>query len=113
MSAPLKPCPFCGGVETFLMPARTHWVRCVSCEACGPISHSREDAITAWNERRDPTAQRPDVLPHRIDQARQIVAEEVARWAHLYGEDSQTVMRLRQACSELQDCARVCREATR
>lgn len=50
-----KPCPFCGGNNTKIY---AHWAWtwlflcvCLRCKAQGPISESKEAAITEWNKR--------------------------------------------------------------
>lgn len=48
----LKPCPFCGrpqGIQYEVDEA--WWVACVLCYARGPMKHSAEDAVAAWNNR--------------------------------------------------------------
>lgn len=41
----LKPCPFCGSLDLPVLPGQ---VRCLRCQAQGPLSDSPRDA---WNER--------------------------------------------------------------
>lgn len=69
MTAPLKPCPFCGGVKHMVMPPNCKkdndykpgdnaqpFVRCLNCyaEAMGSAwDYTKGTAITAWNTRAD------------------------------------------------------------
>lgn len=51
----LKPCPFCGG-RNQRVKSSGRWGYFVSCACCavGPSAQSREDAIAAWNTRKQP-----------------------------------------------------------
>lgn len=51
----LKPCPFCGGnAQTVKSSGRWGWFVSCRCAAVGPSSQSREAAIEAWNDRKEP-----------------------------------------------------------
>ena len=56
----LLPCPFCGGKNTqlegsepFIPGEGLMWVRCVPCDADGPIGHTRAEAMSKWNGRKE------------------------------------------------------------
>jgi Lar family restriction alleviation protein len=55
MSEELKPCPFCGGTGELEVGSigRIRLVVCNNndCLVEGPIGHSRDEAIAAWNRR--------------------------------------------------------------
>lgn len=48
---------------------------------------------------------RTDLLPVRIEDAERTIREEVDLLAHIFGEDSQFVLRTRVALASLRDCA--------
>lgn len=59
MSDELKSCPFCGGTEQRIKSSgRWGWFVSCSCCAVGPSAKSRDDAVTAWNTRIEPTQER-------------------------------------------------------
>lgn len=64
----LKPCPFCGGTKFHVntkaksyfikkqaererRDPSNHLVRCTKCGAKGPLKHSPDEAVAAWNDR--------------------------------------------------------------
>ena len=52
----LKPCPFCGSVECYVVrdyELSKAWVKCICCGADTRICDSKEEAIEAWNRRVD------------------------------------------------------------
>lgn len=51
--AKLKACPFCSaedGLKIFTQGQSRYFVRCQNCWASGPMSLTKKDAITSWNE---------------------------------------------------------------
>ena len=47
----LEPCPFCQGRKlSIYMQRRLRAVQCSNCGAVGPTGHSRQEAVTLWNE---------------------------------------------------------------
>ena len=58
----MTPCPFCGATEADLEVEKRHEyryafyrVRCSKCDAYGPATVLRQDAIDGWNERKETT----------------------------------------------------------
>lgn len=63
MTRALKPCPFCGGEARPCKMKRkgavpnededgyAHYIRCLSCAACGGWTKGRYGAVTWWNMR--------------------------------------------------------------
>lgn len=55
MTNKLKPCPFCKSDNVspndFLYAIFLWNVHCLSCGARGPDSHTKQEAIEAWNQR--------------------------------------------------------------
>lgn len=54
----LKPCPFCGGGRQRVKPlwkGEYRFVACLDCKAAGPVARTEEQAIDAWNGRREPS----------------------------------------------------------
>lgn len=49
----IKPCPFCGGMETKVKPVWKDYrfVACQSCKAAGPVMKTKQEAVQAWNDR--------------------------------------------------------------
>ena len=48
----LKPCPFCGGTDLRMGEAHEAvYVNCPDCDTDGPMRHTDQEAITAWNTR--------------------------------------------------------------
>ena len=50
----MKPCPFCGSEDVELHgagPEGPQWIACDDCDASGPVAHSKEAALTVWNDR--------------------------------------------------------------
>ena len=45
----LKPCPFCGCSNVFLVEDDA-WVECYQCDACGPTADCVEDPVALWND---------------------------------------------------------------
>ena len=45
----LKPCPFCGGDE--IEAGTVGYAYCINCDAEGPHTQTKADAIEAWNKR--------------------------------------------------------------
>lgn len=59
MSSELKPCPFCGGDEIRLdrnEAGRYHAV-CTTCECSFAYDWTKQEAITAWNQRAERTCE--------------------------------------------------------
>lgn len=56
MSTP-KPCPFCADVNLLVFESETppYWVECLTegCEADGPVRPTIEEAVAAWNNRKE------------------------------------------------------------
>lgn len=53
----LKPCPFCGepiGEENIYAAKDTWHVACPKCRTRGPACNTGEEAVAAWNERKQP-----------------------------------------------------------
>ncbi len=50
MENKLKPCPFCGGKARHF-ECLEYVVKCLDCDAEGPIRETVEAAIEAWNRR--------------------------------------------------------------
>ena len=53
----LNPCPFCSSDDVevitsdpWLSPVMTNYVRCITCEARGPMHKRESDAIEQWNQ---------------------------------------------------------------
>ncbi len=47
----IAPCPFCQGRKlSIYMQRRLRAVQCSNCGAVGPTGHSRQEAVTLWNE---------------------------------------------------------------
>ena len=61
----LLPCPFCGMTKNRGLffdnigdKYKEHWaVSCSGCIATGPVEYSKEEAITAWNNRTQTTTE--------------------------------------------------------
>jgi Lar family restriction alleviation protein len=57
MDEPLKPCPFCGGVQVAInkpnLRSPWQWMECEAekCLAEGPVKNNEMDAVNAWNRR--------------------------------------------------------------
>lgn len=50
----LKPCPFCGGNNFYIIHESGTHVYCYICFALGPISRNgEEEAIALWNKRKN------------------------------------------------------------
>lgn len=49
----LKPCPFCGGENIFIMDdmCGLNWASCSSCLTDGPVKNTEKEAVMAWNKR--------------------------------------------------------------
>lgn len=49
----IKPCPFCGGNDQHIVHNHNNWyyVRCMSCNAEGPIALGEDGAVYSWNRR--------------------------------------------------------------
>lgn len=53
----LKPCPFCGepiGEDNIYAAKDTWHVACPKCRTRGPACNTGEEAVAAWNERKEP-----------------------------------------------------------
>ena len=69
----ILPCPFCGSNDisfacrmSFLCPTETLWsIRCYTCGAHFPNSHSQELLLTAWNTRHNTPLEHDQKLPGR------------------------------------------------
>lgn len=65
----LKPCPFCGSDNVFLIDIAygggiTHLVKCANCETYGPRwNKSDEEGIKAWNKRPQEAPDYPEYDP--------------------------------------------------
>lgn len=53
--AKFKPCPFCGGRHQKVEHIDGVYVVTCECTAEGPIRRTWDDALKAWNDRREPT----------------------------------------------------------
>ena len=53
----LRPCPFCGGDEIYVVPVAASRGRAAMCQKClaeGPYERTKEKAGEAWNRRAEP-----------------------------------------------------------
>ena len=59
----VAPCPFCGGVELFLLEVDlSQWaIECRECGSIGPDSNGSDQAAHAWNKRPSPALAWPSV----------------------------------------------------
>ena len=64
MNEALKPCPFCGGIKFDFekaysaggpgeKPEPFFWVLCLGCFCTGPQGDKKQQAIAAWNTRKE------------------------------------------------------------
>lgn len=49
----LKPCPFCGSSRISVRGATVFYVVCLDCETSSGCYTDRQEAIAAWNNRRN------------------------------------------------------------
>lgn len=90
----LRPCPFppCDGKPNYDTDGVMSWVKCLKCNATGPIKDMMEEAIAAWN-RRQPCADCgrkaiTEILEFAQDQAEQAGAYGGAQNIVDYIEDN-------------------------
>ena len=57
----LKPCPFCGDTQNLHIDAYRdsgewwHYVECTECIMTGPVGKTKQQAVDAWNDRKEHT----------------------------------------------------------
>lgn len=93
--AELKPCRYCGNktllevVEIVVLSEDAYQVRCLMCDARGPMSFERAEAIEAWNKRGNmttPTKEQLDIVAEKVKEMllvpneRTIALVAIAEW---------------------------------
>lgn len=109
-AASLLPCPFCGSdAETVTGPVPRKWgVMCRACDAwrddrCG----TEAEAITAWNRRALPVAERQAIRDRALEEAAQCCDDEADRCddAVKWGGHRRYIQNLKAAAYAMRDRA--------